>query len=128
MDIVKITLIGIVAAVFAVMIKNKQPEIAIQVSIAAGLVIFIFILNYLYNAVEFIRSAINRYNVPLSGITLILKIIGVAYICEFCVLLLKDAGQSSIASKVELAGRVIIIVMTLPLITAFIDMILKIAG
>jgi stage III sporulation protein AD len=128
MDIVKIILVGIIGAVFALTIKNKQPEIALQVSIAAGLIIFIFIINYLYQAVEYINRIVNRYNIPLGGITLVLKIIGIAYICEFGALLLKDSGENSLALKVELGGRVIIIVMTLPLITTFIDMILKIAG
>jgi stage III sporulation protein AD len=127
MDIVKIALIGIVAAVFVLAIKNRQPEIAIQVSIAAGLIIFILIIQYLAEAVDFIRNVIQKYNIPIGGVTVILKIIGIAYICEFSVQILKDSGEGSVASKVELAGRVIIIVLTLPLVTAFLDMILKIA-
>lgn len=124
MEIVKIALIGIIAGVLVVSVKQKQPEIGMQVSIVAGLIIFIYALDYLITAVDYIRDIVTRYDIPYESIMIVLKIIGIAYICEFAVQILKDTGESSLASKVELAGRVFIIVLSLPIITSFMNMVL----
>lgn len=128
MEIVKIALIAIVAGVFALAIKQKQPELSLQVSIVAGLIIFLYVLNYLTTAVDYIKDIVSRYNIPYAGITTVLKIIGVAYICEFAVQVLKDTGENTIATKVEIAGRVFIIVLSLPIITSFMNMIISMLG
>ncbi len=124
MEIVKIVVIGILAGVLVIAIKQKQPEIGMQVSMVAGLIIFIYALDYLVTAVDYIKDIVSRYDIPYESITIVLKIIGIAYICEFAVQLLKDTGETSIASKVELAGRVFIIVLSLPIITSFMNMVL----
>jgi stage III sporulation protein AD len=128
MEIVQIALIGIVSGVLVIAIKQKQPELGMQVSMIAGLIIFIYALDYLVTAVDYIRDIVARYDIPYESITIVLKIIGVAYICEFAVQLLKDTGEGSIASKVELAGRVFIIVLSLPVITSFMNMVLGLLG
>ena len=128
MEIVRIALIGIVAGVLVVTIKQKQPELGLQVSIVAGLIIFIYVLDYLLTAVDYIKDIVTNYNIPYESITIVMKIIGIAYICEFAVQILKDTGEGSIASKVELAGRVFIIVLSLPIITSFMKMILGLLG
>lgn len=128
MEIVKIALIGIIAGILVVTIKQKQPELGMQVSIVAGLIIFIYVLDYLITAVDYIKDIVTKYDIPYESITIVLKIIGIAYICEFAVQILKDTGEGSIASKVELAGRVFIIVLSLPIITSFMNMVLGMLG
>jgi len=127
-EIVRIALIGIVSGVLIVAVKQKQPEMGMQISIVAGLIIFIYVLDYLVTAVEYIRDIVGRYDIPYEGITIVLKIIGIAYICEFAVQVLADTGEEAIASKVELAGRVLIIVLSLPVITSFLNMVLQMLG
>jgi stage III sporulation protein AD len=128
MEIVKIAVIGIIAGILVVTIKQRQPEIGMQVSLVAGLIIFIYVLDYLVTAVDYIKDIVTKYDIPYDGITIVLKIIGIAYICEFAVQILKDTGENSLASKVELAGRVFIIVLSLPIITSFMNMVLGMLG
>ncbi len=125
MEIVRIALIGIVAGVLVVTIKQKQPEIALQVSIIAGLIIFIYVLDYIVIAIDFIKDFVNKYNIPYESITVVLKIIGIAYICEFAVQVLKDTGENSLANKVEIAGRVFIVVLSLPILSSFMNIVLE---
>ena len=54
----------------------------------------------------------------------LLKIIGIAYIAEFGAQITKDAGQGAIASKIELAGKILILVMAIPILTVVIETIL----
>ncbi len=124
MEIVRIALIGIVAGVLVITIKQKQPEIALQVSIIAGLIIFIYVLDYIVIAIDYVKDIVNTYNIPYESITVVLKIIGIAYICEFGVQVLKDTGENSLAGKVEIAGRVFIVVLSLPILSSFMTMVL----
>ncbi len=70
------------------------------------------------------RLAINA-KVNLVYVETILKIIGIAYIVEFASQITKDAGQGSIASKIELAGKIIILAMAVPILTVLIEMVLQ---
>jgi stage III sporulation protein AD len=128
MQIVQIAALGLIAGILVVMIRQKQPELAMQVSIVAGLIIFIYALDYLASAVDYIRDVVEKYEIAYQSVAIVLKIIGIAYICEFAVQILKDTGESSLSSKVELAGRVLIIVLSLPVITSFLNMVIGMLG
>ncbi len=128
MEIVRIALIGIVAGILVITIKQKQPEIALQVSIIAGLIIFIYVLDYIVIAIDYVKDLVNKYNIPYESIAVVLKIIGIAYICEFGVQVLKDTGENSLAGKVEIAGRVFIVVLSLPILSSFMTMVLSMLG
>ncbi|MBM7681587.1 stage III sporulation protein AD [Pullulanibacillus pueri] len=69
------------------------------------------------------RLAVNAH-LDLVYVKTILKIIGVAYIAEFGVQIARDAGQGALASKIELAGKILILVMAIPIITAIIKAVL----
>jgi len=70
------------------------------------------------------KLAVNA-NVNLVYVETILKIIGIAYIAEFAAQITKDAGQGSISSKIELAGKILILAMAIPILTVMIETILK---
>lgn len=124
MDILKIAALGIVSAVLVLTIKKTHPEMAIQLSIAAGIILFLFSLDYLKEVVSFIRDFSDKFSFAYSSIMLVIKIIGIAYVCEFTVQILKDAGESSIASKVELAAKLLVVVISLPLLSTFMELVL----
>lgn len=126
MEIIRIALIGIVAGVLVVTVRQKQPEIGMQVGIVAGLIIFIYVLDYIVTAVDYVKNIVSSYHIPIDGITIVLKIVGIAYICEFAVHTLKDTGENALAAKVEIAGRVFIVVLSLPVLSSFMNMVIGI--
>jgi stage III sporulation protein AD len=69
------------------------------------------------------RLATNA-NLNMMYVETILKIIGIAYIAEFGAQITKDAGQGAIASKIELAGKIMILVMAIPILTIVIETII----
>ena len=69
------------------------------------------------------QIAVNA-NINLIYVETILKIIGIAYIAEFAAQISKDAGLGSIASKIELAGKVLILAMAVPILTVLIETII----
>ena len=67
-------------------------------------------------------------NINMEYISILLKMLGISYICEFATNICKDAGYGAIASHIELAGRVTMVVMSLPILFHLIDMVVRLMG
>jgi len=125
-DILQIVGLGVVATIIIIVIKAQRPEMAVQVSILTGITIFMLVASKLSAVIELLNSYAKKIDIDMVYITTLLKIIGIAYIAQFGAEICKDAGESSIASKIELAGKVIIIVLAVPIITSLLDLVIKI--
>lgn len=126
MDILQIIGLAIVATVLIAVLKTHRPEIAIQISIAVGILVFMMILGKVSAVIELLNSYAQKVNIDTLYLSTLLKIVGIAYIAEFGAEVCKDAGESAIASKVELAGKVMIIVLAVPIITSLMELIINI--
>ena len=126
MDILQIIGLAIVATVIIAVLKAQRPEIAIQISIAVGIIVFTMILGKITAVIELLNSYAQKVNIDSIYLSTLLKIVGIAYIAEFGAEVCKDAGEGAIASKVELAGKVVIIVLAVPIITSLLDLIIRI--
>ena len=126
MEIFQIVGLGVVATILAIVIKAHRPEIAIQISLLTGIIILVVILGKISAVVDLLNSYAQKVNIDLIYFSTLLKIIGIAYIAEFGAEVCRDAGEGAIASKVELAGKVIIILLAVPIITSLLDLIISI--
>lgn len=126
MEIVQIAALGMIAAVLIVIVKSNKPEIAIIISIAAGVLIFFLIISRLATVISLLEDYSKRVNIDSIYITTLLKIIGIAYIAEFGAEVCRDAGETNIASKIELAGKVTIVALAVPIITSLLELIVRI--
>ncbi len=126
MEIVQIVAISIIAVVLIVLIRQHRPEIALQLSIVTGLIIFVMVIVKLVSVLEELQRLAGRIDIDTVYISTIFKIVGIAYIAEFGAQVCNDAGESSIASKIELAGKIIILVLTIPILMALMELIIQI--
>ena len=125
MDIAKIAAIGMIAGTFSIIIRRTNPEISVQIGIATGVILLLMTVKYIAEAVDFIKEFADKYSYAYLGIAVVLKVIAIAYICEFAVQILRDGGEGAIASKVELCGKVAILILTLPLLSGFCKLVLS---
>ena len=123
MDIFKIAGLGIAAAVFAVFIKGWKPELALQVSLVATVIILAAVLPYLKVVTEMLRDITARAGVESRYIGVVLKFMGIAYISQFASELCRDAGEGAIASKIEVAGKIIIMTISMPIIYSLLEVV-----
>ncbi len=121
MEIVQAIGIGIVATFAVLIIKSHRPEIAIQITIAAGLVIIVLLLGRITSIVKMLEEFAAKSDLDFKYFSLLLKIVGIAYICEFGAEVCRDAGETAIASKIELAGKVVILAMAVPIVSALVE-------
>jgi stage III sporulation protein AD len=126
MDIMKIVMVGIIAAILAVLLRDERPEIAFVISIVTGLVIFVFLITKLNSVMTVLKYFAAKANIDVLYFSTILKVIAIAYITEFGAQICRDAGEGAIASKVEFAGKVLIMVIAIPILAALMDIMIKI--
>lgn len=126
MDLFKILALAILTCIATIIVKQVKPDFASIVAIAGGVVILLFLIDYLKEIVSVFEIIVNKTNLSPSLFTTILKIIGIGYLTEFTANLCTDSGNTSLASKIGLAGKVIILFISLPIITNLIEIIVEI--
>lgn len=125
MDIVQIVFFGITAALVYVIVKEIQPNAAFILILVASIIIFFQLIEQIRTVILFIESLAVRAAVDSYYLATILKIIGIAYIVEISANLTKDSGLTSLAAKIELAGKIFILLLALPIIQAVIEVIIQ---
>lgn len=126
MDIIKIIGIAFVSVIIIVILKQYRPEFAIYTSILAGVLILTLASNTLSGIIEMIKSISSKTNINSQFLMILIKITGIAILTEFAVSVCKDSGESAIASKVDIGGKIIIISMSIPIINALIETVVKV--
>ncbi len=126
MDIIKIIGIAFIAVIIIVILKQYRPEFAIYASIIAGVLILTLASGTLSGIIDMIKSISSKTNINSEFLVILIKITGIAILTEFAVSICKDSGESAIASKVDIGGKIIIISMSIPIINALIDTVVKI--
>ena len=125
MDIFKIVLIGFLGTVFCVVLKETRKDIAMIVALITVAIIMAFGINYISQVVDVIKELANKAGLPDNFLSIILKIIGIAYIVEFASDICKDSGQEAISSKIQFAGKCVILTMGMTIIGNFVEVINK---
>ncbi|MBO0999026.1 MULTISPECIES: stage III sporulation protein AD [Bacillaceae] len=125
MEIIKIVAIALVATFLALIVKEQKPNFAFLLVVFVGCSIFLFLADKIYEIILMLEKIAVNANVNTVYLETILKIIGIAYIAEFASQITKDAGQGSLASKIELSGKILILAMAIPILTVIIETILQ---
>lgn len=123
MDVLKFAVLGVAAAVLAVVVKNQRPELALVLSLAAGGLLILLSLGHLQTVVGFVGEMSRQYGIREDYIGIALKVTGIAVLADLAVQLCKDAGESAIASKVELGGKAAMVVIALPVIESLLSLV-----
>lgn len=122
---IQIVGLGLVATVLILVVKEQKPLFAFLIGASTGIYIFLFLIGKIGGVIEVLEQLAESSGVQMIYLKTILKIIGIAYIAEFGAQIVRDAGQESIASKIELAGKVMIMVLAIPIVSVIIETVIK---
>lgn len=126
MLVFKIIGIGICGTVLALTVKQYRPELAIAVPVLSAAAILLLCVPYLSSVLTMFQNIAEESGIDTAYVKIVIKIIGVAYICQFASDICKDSGESSIAGKIELGGKVVIITLSMPIIYGLLELTSKI--
>lgn len=122
-EIVKVGAIGIIGVLLAVQFKNQKPEYGVYIGMALSILIFCYVLGQ----VEAVLSRISAVQKYLGGgskyLGVLLKVVGITYICEFSAGLCKDSGFGAVADQIEILGKLSVMFAGLPILFAVVEQI-----
>ena len=124
--IVKIVAVGLITCIATLIIRPIRNDFSIFVAIAGGLIIIFMIINYFSSILSTFKGIIGLTGLNGGIYTFLIKIIGIGYLVEFTADICKDTGNSSLGDKVLLGGKIIIMVMALPIVINILDIIMGI--
>jgi len=122
-DIVKIVIIGICGTIFSIILKKDRPEFSLILSVCASFLIFMLVVPYLESFVLMAENITNQAGIKADYIKIMFKIIGISYLVQFGAELCRDCGENSLATKIEMGGKAIILSLTLPVIYQIFDIV-----
>jgi len=125
MEIIQIIGLGFMVTLLILVIKQQRPEIAVQLSLALATIIFLMVLSKINNVLDLFRDMATKANISSMYLNTILKIIGISYITEFGAQVCRDAGEGAVAGKIEFAGKVLVMVLAIPIIALVLDTIVR---
>ncbi|MBW6410941.1 stage III sporulation protein AD [Clostridium weizhouense] len=126
MLMIKIATLAFVGLFLTLLFKNSKSEISVFISLAVSVLILLLIISQVQEIITFLRSVADKANIDTVYIGIVLKILAIAYLASFTSEICKDAGASSIATKVEFSGKIMILVLAIPILMAVLNSILQI--
>lgn len=126
MEIVKVVSFAFIALTIVLIFKGRRDDIAVQISIVAGIAIFLFMIGKVTAIIDLLQQLATKADIDFVYLSTVLKILGIAYIATFCSEICKDVGEGNIASQVEFAGKILILVLAIPILMAVLQSVLKI--
>ena len=121
MDIIKVGILGVAAVFLAIPPRNEKQVYCMFLGLAACICIFVYIITKVQIVLEFVEKLEGMIAIDSTYIGLVIKMVGITYAAEFAVNVCKDAGYGAIAGQIENFAKMSILVVSLPVLMAFID-------
>ena len=126
MDIIfKIIGIALITVVASLIVKPVRSDFAMIITLVGGIIVLALLLSSISSALSLISGIANKTGVNGTLLSLVFKIIGIGYLTEFSAIICADAGSSSLGDKVLLGGKIVILVMSLPIITNILSIVME---
>lgn len=108
--------IGLTATALISVLRSHVPQIAMLIGVLAGIAMLLMVMGNIQSVIRTLTDLSNAANVNHGFLTTVIRIIGLAYIVEFAAQVARDADSESLAGKIELAGKVGIVVLAIPIV------------
>ena len=125
MELIKVLIIGIIISIISVFLKTIKPEYSIICLIVGSIILLVYIINSITNIFSYFTDIVAKTGIEQGLFTTLIKIIGIGYLIEFSANVCNDSGNSAIADKVVLAGKILIFTISLPIITNLFNMVME---
>ncbi len=116
MEIAQMAGLGIVASLLLLLLRKERPELALGLGLLSGLVLFFMLLPKISSVVMAFGNMAAESGVEPFYFGVIFKVLAISYVADFGAAICRDAGEELMATRVELAGKVLIIASALPVI------------
>ena len=123
MDIMKIIGVAFVTAISAILLKSTKPELSFAVTVTGVIVILLFIMDALAGTISVFTEIAQTSGMDNGLLKVLIKIVGVGYLTDFGAGILQDFGANGVADKVSLAGKIVIVLTSFPVLEGLLRMV-----
>lgn len=128
MSIITICGAAVVTAVLAVMLRSQSPHSAMLLSVAAGAVIILSLLKNIPDRLSGIQRILSEGGVDTANIAILLKVMGICFVTEFTCDCVTEAGLLSLSTNISFAGKILVLLTSLPLFENIINIVSGLGG
>ncbi len=123
MEIFRIAAIGIITALCVLVLRENRSDIATLIGITGGAIILLSLIDYFTQIFDFLRRFIEKTGIDGSVIKALVKIVGIGYVADFSAGIVEESGSKALSEKIVLGGKVIIFIMSIPIIEMLFEII-----
>lgn len=121
----QIVIFGIVSTVGVLLLRQYNTDVALLLGIGSGIIIVLSVVDELFDVVYTFYSLAETTGLDRSLFSGLIKIIGIGYLTEFSANLCSDANNKSVGDKILFAGKIMIMLSSLPILTSLIQVIVE---
>ncbi len=122
-ELLKIIGVAFITAISSVLLKVTKPELSFAVTVTGIIVILLFIIDAMQNAMGIFATIAQMTGVENGLLKVLVKIVGVGYLTEFGAGILNDFGSNAVADKVVLGGKITIVLLSMPILEGMLVMV-----
>lgn len=127
MSIEKIVLLALVGVFLGVQFKSSRQEFSVYIGVMLSIVIFFEGMEKLGEVLERLKVLEGFMGSQYSYFGILLKVVGITYLCEFASSVCRDAGFAAVAGQIEIFGKLTVLLSGMPVILAVIETIQEFA-
>lgn len=123
MTMLQIGLLGVAGTLLAIQFKGGKSEYGIYICAGISLIIFFYILSRLAAVLDIMEEIAGYIDLAPTYTGMLIKMLGITYVAEFSSAICRDAGYQTVAQQIEIFGKIVVLVLGLPVILALLEMI-----
>ncbi len=128
MEIFQLVGIAFITAVAALLLKGTKPELAFAVTIAGSIILLLFTFELFRDSISIFSKIAEATGIQSSMVKILLKMVGIGYLVEFSAGILNDFGQNSVADKLVFCGKVVVLILAVPILESVLTLIGQLLG
>ena len=128
MEIFQLVGIAFITAVTALLLKETKPELSFAVTVTGSIILLLFAFELFRGSISIFNRIAETTGIKSSMVKIKLKMVGIGYLVEFSAGILNDFGQNSVADKLVFCGKILLLILAIPILESVLTLINKLLG
>lgn len=122
MDTFSLIGFAVVTAILSCIVRQFNNAAGMNIALAGGAFILLSIIAKVSGVAAALSSVAASGGLDGESVAVIVKAIGIAYTTQIAAALCRDLGETALAVKTELIGRIMLMTLAVPLILKITEM------
>ena len=126
MSFIKIICCVMIGVLLVVKLKGIGSPLGIYLSVTLSLAVLLYVIGRMTYVIDFFEQVMDDIGIEPGYLEILLKIVGISYLCEFTANICREAGCVAVAGQVEISGKITMMVLSMPILIAIVGTITEV--